>query len=81
MTPDRRIVARTREVLEDRRRMTDAARITRTEELYERCPQIREIDSSLRALGVEIARSAMEPDGTKRIEGIKKRSGGGRCAS
>ena len=75
MTPDRRIVARTREVLEDRRRMTDAARIARTEELYERCPRIREIDSALRALGVEIARSAMEPDGAARIEGIKKRSG------
>lgn len=74
MTPDRRILARTRAVFEEKRRAQDAVRLRREAELYAACPEVEQIDAALRTLGVEIARSVFEADGPRRLAEIKTRA-------
>lgn len=74
MTPDRRILSKTRAIFEEKRRLSGSLQLQRQAALYAACPEIEGIDGALRALGVEIARSVFEADSARRLAEIKARA-------
>ena len=74
MAIDRKILARARKQLEEKRRRRDERHESRLRQVYEKSPRLREIDAELRATMSELIGVALQANNAKQVEDIRRRN-------